>query len=109
MAAPPESSPLMGFWHSQKKGGTEKRKPAVRVVAADARTGMHTARSGVGKTASRCGAADKQVKNDMLQLLCYLYFQSGKRVAMYLENAQELAAVLNMFADEAEKQIGHPL
>ena len=34
---------------------------------------------------------------------------SGKRVAMYLENAQELAAVLNMFADEAEKQIGHPL
>ncbi len=56
-----------------------------------------------------CGAADKQVKKDMLELLCYLYFQSGKRVAMYLENAQELAAVLNMFADEAEKQSGHPL
>ncbi len=56
-----------------------------------------------------CGAADKKVKEDLLELLCYLYFQSGKRVAMYLDNAQEIAAVLNMFADELEKKLGHPL
>jgi len=56
-----------------------------------------------------CGAADKKVKDDLLELLCYLYFQSGKRVAMYLDNAQEIAAVLNLYADEAEKQLGHPI
>jgi len=56
-----------------------------------------------------CGAADKKVKDDLLELLCYLYFQSGKRVAMYLDNAQEIAAVLNLYAEEAEKQLGHPI
>ena len=56
-----------------------------------------------------CGAADKKVKDDLLELLCYLYFQSGKKVVMYLDNAQEIAAVLNLYAEEAEKQLGHPL
>lgn len=56
-----------------------------------------------------CGAADKKIKDDLLDLLCYLYFQSGKRVGMYLDNAQEIAAVLNLYAGEAEKQLGHSI
>lgn len=50
-----------------------------------------------------CAQLDESSRKAVIELINRLYFNIGKRIGLYLSNADELSAVLLMFAAEQDK------